>query len=182
MDQYPFLADIPLSCYAKNDRGELYCIVPADPASSVTVTQWTEPEENDFAPAPGDILYESFTGEPFPVQGNISDIMPNLSVTITDSNGNVLNQYQPYLSLKDETVGMPEEDQPLLLDFTIYPVGSEEDSPALQSFDLYLPNDTADDLAVQYTKAQLPDEFFVLQMLIEQRVIPDTVFINQFRT
>ena len=111
----PFMNEITPGQYAQTAGMEVYCIVPADPMASVKVTEWDESGEK---PVAGKVLYESKTGDPFFVQGNISDIMPNLAVTIKDSYGAVLDQYHPAISLKDGSVALPGEDQPLVLDMT----------------------------------------------------------------
>ena len=120
--RYPFLALIEEDRFARNEGSEIYCIIPTDEGSSVTVTVW-DAETN----SPGEILFSSEDGRPIWIQGNISDIMPNLSVTIEDSSGNVLQQYQPFISLKDGTVAMPAGAGSLVLDLTEYdfPVDSE---------------------------------------------------------
>ena len=110
----PFLKEIPLNRYVRTSGMEVYCIVPADPEASVVVTEWDEAGEK---PVEGKVLYESSTGAPFFVQGNVSDIMPNLSITIVDSRGNVLDKYHPYISMKDGSVALPDGDQ-VVLDMT----------------------------------------------------------------
>lgn len=111
----PFMKEITMDQYARNVGSEVYCIVPADPNAKVKVTAWDEAGEK---PVEGDVLYESENGAPFFVHGNASDIMPNLSITITDSFGNTLEKYHPCISLKDGTVNLPADDQPMVLDMT----------------------------------------------------------------
>lgn len=99
LSDYPFIMEIDPACYAKNDGGEVYCIIPADPKTQVTVTAW-----NAEILQPGELLYQSDRGEPFLIQGNVSDIMENMSITMTDGQDPILKEYHPYISLKDGTV------------------------------------------------------------------------------
>ena len=117
-ERRPFMKFIPMGRYARTDGSEVYCIVPADPQATVKVTEWDE--SGNGAPVEGKVLYESSSGEPFYIQGNASDIMPNMAVTITDRYGNVLDKYHPAISLKDGTVSSSRDDQPLVLDMTVY--------------------------------------------------------------
>ena len=110
----PFMKDIPLDRYIQTAGMEVYCIVPSDPYSTGKVTEWDEAGEK---PVEGKVLYESSNGAPFFVQGNASDIMPNLSITITDRFGHTLESYHPSISLKDGSVSLPEGDI-MVLDMT----------------------------------------------------------------
>ena len=116
LTQYPFLAEIGPEACAAAEGGEIYCMIPADPACTVTVTEW-----DDLTAQAGAVLYQSKTGCPFYVQGNVSDIMPNLAITMQDSQGRSLTQYHPFASLKDGTIVLPAEGQPQVLDLTQYP-------------------------------------------------------------
>ena len=113
MSDFPFLSAI--SRGAINDGGEIYCIIPTDPKAKVSVTKWDE----SVAPTVGETLYDSKHGEPFFVQGNVSDIMPNLSVNISDSKGKTLAQYHPCISLMDGSICTPDgETEPVIMDLT----------------------------------------------------------------
>ena len=109
----PFMKEIPKDRYIQTAGTEVYCIVPADPFGTVKVTEWDESVE----PVAGNVLYESSNGSPIFVQGNVSDIMPNLSITITNRFGHTLEEFHPYISLKDGSVALPDGDQ-LVLDMT----------------------------------------------------------------
>ena len=118
---YPFLKDIPKDCLARNDGDEIYCIVPFDPKARVEVAAWDEDIQTGlYNLYMGEMEDGSGDGVPFFVQGNVSDIMSNVSVNITDNYANELIHYHPSISLKDGTVMLAAEDQPLLLDYTIY--------------------------------------------------------------
>ena len=167
--EYPFILEIPEERFAKNEGGELYCIVPADPQASVEVTAWDDMEQKA-----GEVLYQSDSGEPFFVSGNVSDIMSNLSVNIRDSYGNALEQYHPFLSLESGMIAL--QDGPVVLDFTSY-----ADDEILYSFDVYVPNEDKSEVELVRSEARSLDEALVLQRLVEQRVLPETVVINSFQ-
>ena len=58
---------------------------------------------NDTSPV-GDVLYESADGAPVCLRGNISDIMPNMEVTVSGNGGEAV--YRPALSLMDGAVSI----------------------------------------------------------------------------
>ena len=114
--KYPFILETPLDHYSRNDGSEVFCIVPADPDAHVEVYFWDG--GNDVL---GDLVYTRDSGDPIILQGNISDILPNLAVTIVDSYGNTLYQYHPQTSLRDGKVITPRgDDDPVVLDMTGY--------------------------------------------------------------
>ena len=113
--KYPFLQEIASSHIVVAEGYELYCIIPADPAASVNVNAW-----DAETGAAGETLYESSEGTPFLLMCNTSDIMSNVTVSITDSKGAVLSLYSPGISLRDGCVLLPGEDQPVVLDLTSY--------------------------------------------------------------
>ena len=172
--EYPFLLSIPGERYARTDGLEVYCVIPADPKATVKVTEWDESGEK---PVAGKTLYESKTGEPFFVQGNVSDIMPNLAITILDSYGNTLENYHPFLSGEDGSLVPAEGNQSVVLDMSL-PVGTADDP--LYSYDLYLPAADHEGWTTQRIRGGEPDAVFILQMLVENRAVPDTVDVNTF--
>ena len=103
--------------------------------------------------------------------------MSNVAITITDTLGNVLTQYHPYISLKDGGVGPSADDQPVVLDLTPQ---YDPDKPVYH-FDLYFPNEAKTAFETQRMDTQVMDEGFVLSMLTEHRVLPDGIQILQFR-
>jgi len=95
--------------FAANDGGELYAIIPADERVSVTVNEYSVMDpEGDYEPATGKELLSISDGKPIVLQGNISDIMPNLMVTADDGKGGTV-QYNPSLSLEDGMLSMYSE-------------------------------------------------------------------------
>ena len=120
----------------------------------------------------GKVLYESKSGEPILVQGNISDIMPNLAVSITASNGEKSENYHPCISLKDGSISTTTQDGSLILDLS-YPATPE--GSVRYHFDLYLPNEDYSAVVVSRAQAFDLDEDQMMQILIENRLLPDTV-------
>lgn len=114
-----FLQEIPAEQYVEYEGEEIYCIVPADPEARVEVFTFSVDESSNYAGRQEERLYGGEHGQVLLLRGNVSDIMPNISVTITDSSGRSL-RYEPYLSLKDGALGLPEGGG--VLDFTLrYP-------------------------------------------------------------
>ena len=99
---YSFLTGLDWEKAVVASGMEVYCVVPRDPGSHVVVTEWIIDEDNIQGKA-GRTLYESDTGEPVILMGNVSDIMPNLRVTVTAPDGRSLS-YSPCLSLRDGTL------------------------------------------------------------------------------
>ena len=53
----------------------------------LTVQAFLSNESNHYQGEPGEILYESQDGRPVVLIGNVSDIIPNLLVTLTGADG-----------------------------------------------------------------------------------------------
>ena len=81
LESSPFLADLHWDAAAVTSGMEVYCVVGRDPDCRITVTEWSI-DENGQGTA-GETLYDSDSGAPVLLMGNISDIMPNLMVTVT---------------------------------------------------------------------------------------------------
>ena len=117
LDAWPFLADLDWENAAVASGMEVYCVVPRDPGSVVTVTEWIIDESNGYQGQAGQTLCETNTGAPVLMMGNISDIMPNLRVTVTAPSGESLS-YSPCLSLCDGALDRgPDEG---VYDFSLY--------------------------------------------------------------
>ena len=172
LDRYPFFTQIPMSNCAQTEGNDVYLVIPADPYAQVEVTEWGEVEGGGMT---GPVLYSSDRGDPFFLQGNISDIMPNLSVTIIDSYGSTLYRYHPMLSLQTGfVVTETDPDQPVVLDLTTY--GPDD----IRYFEVFYPNDSFDGISTMPVPADHPDEFMVMDLLKEQRAISDSVQLNYF--
>lgn len=113
-DQYQFLSGIANENYAKNEGMEIYCLIPTDINAKVEVAHWDAMENKK-----GQILYKSEKGDPFWVQGNMSDIMSNLIITIEDSYGNKLEEYHPFISLENGKVSTYNPSNLNIIDYTI---------------------------------------------------------------
>ena len=118
LDAWPFLADLDWEQAAVASGMEVYCVVPRDRDSSVTVTEWVMDEGNDFRGEAGRVLYESDAGDPVLLMGNVSDILPNLRVTVTAPDGQTLS-WSPCLSLRDGTLDRSAVEG--VYDFSVYP-------------------------------------------------------------
>lgn len=113
---FPFLGNIPTNQIVTFEGDEVYCLVPQQQALSVQT--WICNEGNGYQGTPGDTLYYNETPAPVILIGNLSDIIPNLLVTLTDA-GNEILSYNPSLSMCDGTVALPVS--PAMYDFSIYP-------------------------------------------------------------
>ena len=98
---FPFLAELTAQQTVTQPGNEVYCIVPADEKAGLTVRAYNLLD--DASPA-GDVLYESAGGAPVCLRGNVSDIMPNMEVTVSGAGGETV--YRPALSLMDGTVSV----------------------------------------------------------------------------
>lgn len=125
--EYPFLWEIPADRQIANPSGggEVYCIVPVSPAASLTICPWNYDfeETSNFEGERGETLYTG-GAEPVLIQGNISDILPDLEVTLLSGEETLL-RYRPYTSLKDGSLGVPEGGT--VYDFTKYRYPIEDD-------------------------------------------------------
>lgn len=111
--RYPFISDISNGRIILAGGGEIFCVIPAKTASKVTVN-YLDRDENG-AGIIGDELY-SGGSEPILISCNVSDIMPNASVKIT--NGDKTFKFSPFLSLRDGRISLPEDLK--ALDFSEY--------------------------------------------------------------
>ena len=117
-DTYPFIALIGEDRTIRNEGDEVYCIVPAKGYNSVVVSSFVVDESNDYRGAADKELYKANDGKPILVRGNISEIMPNIIVTL--SNGENSFSYNPSLSMADGSLhryNIKDKVQ----DITIYP-------------------------------------------------------------
>lgn len=117
LDAYPFLGYLDWEDAAINRGMEVYCVVARDRDAEVTVQEWICDESNAFKGEPGKTLYQRQSGEPVLLMGNVSDIIPNLLVTVKTADGETL-EYSPCLSLCDGT--LDRDATPGVYDFSIY--------------------------------------------------------------
>ena len=179
LEEHLYLAEIPYEYYLTNDGYDLYALIPADPDSAVAVEAWDDNTGTAEA-----VLYDGL-GDPLLLQGNISDIMPNLAVTIEDPQGNLLSMYHPFLSLENGCVAMPDAPRGLITDLTHYefldaPSREHVQEVDMTYFNLFRPNEAYTALEPVWTGMEYVDENAVFQFLLDNHVIPDPVVLNSF--
>ena len=116
-EAYPFLADLPQDQVVAYAGDEVYCLVPRDPAASLTVQAWDSTPENQYQGEVGETLYSADQGQPVVLIGNVSDVIPNLQVILTGQDGTEL-LWHPALGLCDGTLALPAS--PKVYDFSRY--------------------------------------------------------------
>lgn len=99
LTEYPVLSEVTEDQSVLCAGEEWYVVIPADNTVSISVSR-TYLDETDFQLKAGETLLQSENGRPILLRGNVSDIMPNLMVTITKDNQTIL-EYCPCLSLRD---------------------------------------------------------------------------------
>ncbi|MBE6798646.1 MAG: hypothetical protein E7525_02565 [Ruminococcaceae bacterium] len=77
--RYPFLTEISNESFARQPGHHLYCIVPVDGNTSITVSDYDEAD----APTVLGTIYEGKPGEAVFVCGNESDAVSNIHITVT---------------------------------------------------------------------------------------------------
>lgn len=82
--KYPFLSGIPDTSFVRQPGKQLYCVVPVDDKTKITVSNYNETD----APTVLEVIYEGKPGESVFICGNESDSVSNIHITVTDSNGN----------------------------------------------------------------------------------------------
>lgn len=101
---YPFLGEITEDEIVLLAGGDIYCIVPVSETTSVqvkSVDYMKEDVSEEEAVAAGELVYEG-TGKPVILVCNVSDIVPNSHVTVTE--GEKAIAFSPYISLQDGSV------------------------------------------------------------------------------
>ena len=99
-EAYPFMIRIPEErIISAGSDYNAFCFVPADENASVTVCRAEGPNE-DGTLSKGDVLYEG-KGEPFIVKCMVGDIISDVLVTVTDSQGDAITNYNPMYSGRD---------------------------------------------------------------------------------
>lgn len=99
-EAYPFMIRIPEErIISAGSNYNAFCFVPADENASVTVCRTEGPNE-DGTLSKGDVLYEG-KGEPFIVKCMVGDIISDVLVTVTDSQGDAITNYNPMYSGRD---------------------------------------------------------------------------------
>lgn len=99
---YPFLKEMTREQFVQQQGGELYLVVPVSAETSLTVYECLVNEET-WATVAGAELLSLKAGEPALLQGNVSEIVPNLWVA-AQREGSVTLEYVPGLSMMDGTL------------------------------------------------------------------------------
>lgn len=128
--EYPFAANIPAERVIANADGELYCIVPKDENTTVSVNRLMEGADGTLEIS--EVLYKSENGEPFLLLCNTA-FSPDTEVVIVDGEGNSVSWY-PYV---DDNLFMSEGtdemgDYLLSYDFSPYNAMLKEEYEAYQ--------------------------------------------------
>ena len=76
--------------------GDFYLIIPRDPNATVCLYK------NDMVTDSKTLFYEQTNGDAFVIGCNVSDIFPDVTVSITSGGETV--DFSPYISLKDGSV------------------------------------------------------------------------------
>ena len=101
---FPFLSELPAENIVKTAGGQdLFVIIPRSPDAEVTVYRWTVDESSDYRGAAGEVLYHSDRGQPILLCANVSDIMPDTLVKISNptSDGGGTVMFLPSVSSKN---------------------------------------------------------------------------------
>lgn len=123
LEKYPFIVDIPYERYVETDGNEMYCIVPKDRKSSISVTEWKySPRGGKY----GKVLYKSDSGEPILITCNEKSGVPNVKVVIVDSDGKVF-EFSPYFNSQLGWLEVYETPEAHAYDFTVYKNGGAND-------------------------------------------------------
>ncbi len=121
-EEFFFLWELPKENLVSCGGMEIYCVVPASETMSVSVYELMYDWESAVIEGmPGTELYHAENGTPVLIQGNASDIIPNMQVVLTLENGEQ-KSVTPYISLRDGSTAVTGDTEGVY-DFTKYPEG-----------------------------------------------------------
>ncbi|MBR5534582.1 MAG: hypothetical protein IKU62_07020 [Ruminiclostridium sp.] len=103
LETYPFLADCPVVTY---EGPQVFCLIPRSADTVVRVEEYICDESNNYQGEVGDVLFDSQTGQPVILVCNQNDVLPNLQVTLVETDGSQV-VYNPSLELCGGTVFVP---------------------------------------------------------------------------
>lgn len=114
----PFLLSIPEENIV-GTSGDLFCIVPADPAATVAINRgvWNETGEECIY---NDVVYRSEKGEPILLFCNNAGWEPDTQITVTGSDGTSVIWYPQLNDMLCLDMPVNDESEALGLDFTAY--------------------------------------------------------------
>jgi len=110
---YPFLENIKEEDIVRSAGSEFYYLVFAETDTKITVSEFIFNDTDEYYRE----IYSDDSASSIVLCGNVSDIIPNLKIEITDSKGTV-TEYVPFISLKDGSVST--DDNGDIVDYTIY--------------------------------------------------------------
>ena len=113
VDAYPILEGLSEDLFLETAGSELYLIVQREDVDISVYEQGMDPETGEMLT--GDLRSVLIGPAPFLLRCNISDIMPNLLLTLGSTTGEKL-EYSPFISLRDGSVSVTEG----ILDLTDY--------------------------------------------------------------
>ena len=113
----PFLFSLPECQYLTQPGNEIYCVIPTWPKAQVRVREFRMVGDSW---GPGKLLYSSERGHPLLLMGNVSEVIPNLWVEVTDPETGLSVEFTPYLSLKDGSLAVPEGVRDISYLFQLY--------------------------------------------------------------
>ena len=90
-----YLGDVSLPIHYVS-KGDYYLIIPRDPDATLQLYV------NDMETMGTSLIYEEEECRPFIVQCNVSDIFPDVTISLTGGDGTA--EFSPYISLKDGSV------------------------------------------------------------------------------
>ena len=101
-EMYPFLSELTEEQFIMQEGGDLYAVIPVSPDTAISVFDCYV-DETDYVTVPGDALGHFDAGQIAVLQGNVSEIVPNLWV-VAEKSGSKLLEYTPSLSMMDGKV------------------------------------------------------------------------------
>ncbi len=113
VDAYPILGGLDGDLFLETAGSELYLIVQREDVDLSIYEQSMDPETGEMLT--GDLRAVYIAPAPFLLRCNLSDIIPNLLLSLESTTGETL-EYSPFISLRDGSVSVTEG----ILDLTDY--------------------------------------------------------------
>lgn len=113
VEDYPFLGSIDEGHFVKNDGSEIYAVVPCDKDTELKVYKYEFDTQGTLFTT--DELFSETEGNPILIQGNISEIAPNIMLKAIK--GDSVTEFAPSLSGMDGKLANSENK---VLDFSLY--------------------------------------------------------------
>lgn len=109
---YPYLSKAQI---VEQDGSQIFGFIATDPNAEVTVEQWGI-ENYDEGPKmdDGEDLLEVRNGGPIILKGFVSDMIPNMSISVESHDVDIIEDYTPMLSGKDGSVELGTPDMKIM--------------------------------------------------------------------